>query len=141
MLFIIFMQIPDEELKLNLLTKMKEDSKESEILTEVVFDAAIEVVDKFFSKVSIILCDLSKRFFFSHGHQFDIALFLLPQTSTKSGKDKLSKLAKHQSQRMGRVLGTIVARKYPSLNTTDEMTLNDLLEWYLWPNFLQIYGM
>ena len=83
----------------------------------------------------------SQRGFFLRGYQFDIALFLLPQTSTESAKDKLSKLAKHQSQSMGRVLGTIVARKYPSFNTTDEMTVNDLIEWYLWPNFLQIYGM
>ena len=51
--FYVCLQIPYEELKLNLLTKINEDSKESEILMEVVFDAALEVVDKFFSEVSM----------------------------------------------------------------------------------------
>ena len=53
-------------------------------------------------------------------------------------------LEKHHSKQVGKVLGTILSQKYKHLKDRStgnfQVSLADLLDWYLWPNYLQLYG-
>ena len=50
--------------------------------------------------------------------------------------------ANNNSKLLGNVLGTILKKKYPQLNEDDTVndwiTLDVLLEWDLWPNYVKI---
>ena len=48
--FLLLLKVPDE-LKLDLLAQMKGDSEDHEVLTSVMFDAAMRIVDLVFSEV------------------------------------------------------------------------------------------
>ena len=44
-----------------------------------------------------------------------------------------------KSERIFVYLGHILKKKYP--NFKDELSLDELLDWDLWPGFLKIYGI
>ena len=44
------------------------------------------------------------------------------------------------SQQVANLLGNLLEKKYPNIQETDEIFVNDLLEWDLWPGFLHIYS-
>ena len=50
--------------------------------------------------------------------------------------------ADNNSKLLGNVLGTILKKKYPQLNEDDTVndwiTLDVLLQWDLWPNYVKI---
>ena len=63
--------------------------------------------------------------------------------SSENMAEKFQELAQHQSKDVGKVLGTILSRQYKHLKDDKgeyQISLADLLDWYLWPNYLQIYG-
>ncbi len=40
---------------------------------------------------------------------------------------------------MRNMFGNLLTKRYPAVN--DAITLNQLLEWEMWPGFIKIYGM
>lgn len=51
------------------------------------------------------------------------------------------KLAATESERMGKLLGRLLKKRYPSLHCEDaSIDFDELLAWDLWPNFIKIYG-
>ena len=38
------------------------------------------------------------------------------------------------------LLGRILKKKYPDVHDRSSISLDDLLEWPLWPNFIKIFG-
>ena len=63
--------------------------------------------------------------------------------SDENMAERFRVLAQHQSKEVGKVLGTILSRQYHHLKDDTgnfQISLADLLEWYLWPNYLQLYG-
>lgn len=76
-------------------------------------------------------------------HALFIAIMFLIQSSDRASQRFDELAAQSQSKLMGRLLGTMVTYKYPMFkegSSQFDLSLDDLLEWYLWPNFLQIYG-
>ena len=47
---------------------------------------------------------------------------------------------KLKSNRVIRILGEILKKRYPNFEETNTVPLIDLLEWDHWPGFIQIYG-
>jgi len=53
------------------------------------------------------------------------------------------KLADTNSPHLGKLLGKLLKKKYPYLHPNiKEITFSfdDLLHWFLWPNFIKLYG-
>ena len=61
------------------------------------------------------------------------------QTSSYSLRS-IERLQVVKSQQVVHLLGNLLLRKYPNFQETDEIPVIDLLEWELWPGFLNIYG-
>ncbi len=61
------------------------------------------------------------------------------QTAMEAARD-IEKLAATHSKRMGEVLGALLKKKYPQLDYQVPPSLNELLAWQLWPNFIKIHG-
>lgn len=40
----------------------------------------------------------------------------------------------------GTIFSEVLKRQYPDIQEKDEITLDDLLEWQLWPCFIDILG-
>ena len=47
---------------------------------------------------------------------------------------------KLKSNRVIKILGGILKKRYPDFEKTNTVPLIDLLEWDHWPGFIQIYG-
>ena len=47
---------------------------------------------------------------------------------------------KLKSDRVTKILGGILKKRYPDFEKTNTVPLIDLLEWDHWPGFIQIYG-
>ena len=52
----------------------------------------------------------------------------------------IQRLQDFKSQRVVRLLGNLLQKQYKNFKETDEILVIDLLEWDLWPVFLNIYG-
>ena len=50
-------------------------------------------------------------------------------------------IVENKSQRIVRLVGSILNKKYPHFHETNEIPFDDLLEWELWPGCLKIYGI
>eukprot|EP00731_Ephydatia_muelleri_P002838 Em0001g2838a len=71
--------------------------------------------------------------------QFGVAC---PMGSEKGGKQALyhiEELAQKESIRIGKLIGRILIKEYPSVcNTTCEVSFDDLIQWDCWPCFIRI---
>jgi len=52
--------------------------------------------------------------------------------------EEFERVAATESRHVGELLGRILRKRYPGL--TETISIEDLLGWNLWPNFIQIYG-
>jgi hypothetical protein len=46
----------------------------------------------------------------------------------------------HELERIGKLLGSILEKQYPSANDIESVTFDDLLGWHMWPIFITIRG-
>ena len=67
-----------------------------------------------------------------------VLIYLQPQ---HSGNHEFEKLATHQSERVGCLLGRILKKQYPHASDIGSISFSDLLEWHMWPIFITIFGM
>ena len=70
-----------------------------------------------------------------------------PLSYIQSNKDILQdfdKLAATHSERVGKLLGTLLKKEYPNLDPLGKevvsVTFDELLKWHLWPSFIKIQG-
>ena len=54
----------------------------------------------------------------------------------------LDSLASVKSRRVGTLFGRLLVRKYPQIEHREliDISLDDLLNWSYWPNFIKIYS-
>ena len=55
--------------------------------------------------------------------------------------NEIERLANVDSKRVGSLLGRILVKQYPKAEYIQAVTFDDLLEWYMWPIFITIFGM
>ena len=48
---------------------------------------------------------------------------------------------RNKSKHVIKLLGNILSKKYPSFDESPTVPFTDLLEWDLWPGFINLYGM
>ena len=61
----------------------------------------------------------------------------------KYAEQDFETLATKESAHIGRLLGSLLKKKYPDLHPDIEqvtISFDDLLQWRLWPNFIKLYG-
>jgi hypothetical protein len=46
----------------------------------------------------------------------------------------------HESERIGRLLGSILEKQYPKATDIKGVSFDDLLGWHMWPIFITIFG-
>ena len=76
---------------------------------------------------------------FIHSYEVNTVSLLQPENAEQDSK----KLAVSNSPHVGRLLGKLLKKKYPSLHPDIKeisIPFNDLLHWFLWPNFIKLYG-
>ena len=71
------------------------------------------------------------------GKMHALVYHLQPQ---KSGNREFERLASHESERVGQLLGHILERQYPNAGDIKSISFSDLLEWHMWPIFITIFG-
>ena len=121
------------KLSIDLVCTMEEIEDISPVLADTMMDAGYHAIDVLFSKVSCICFGNV----FHEGNLFFLFLCVQRQYS----RDQFEKLAKHESERVGRLLGRILAKQYPNADDIQAVSFNDLLEWNMWPIFITIFGM
>jgi len=59
-----------------------------------------------------------------------------------SAAENFNKMTVKDSKLLGNILGSILMKRYPQINDEDTknewMTLDILLEWNLWPNYVKL---
>lgn len=60
--------------------------------------------------------------------------------STNEAKHEFEKLAATQSEKIGKLLGTLLKKKYNDMDPRVPLSFDELLGWHLWPNFIKIHG-
>ena len=71
--------------------------------------------------------------------QFNLLLYLAQSRyiTTRS----IERIMTSKSARVINALGSILKKKYPKFSQKEEFPLRSLLEWDLWPGFMNIYGI
>ena len=55
--------------------------------------------------------------------------------------DQINELVQKESDRIGKLIGCILLKKYPgAASSAFKVTFNDLMEWDVWPCFIKISG-
>ena len=60
------------------------------------------------------------------------------KNTQEAATKQFEELAAVQSKHIGNLLGNMLKKKYPCV--VHELSLDDLLHWNLWPNFMKIFG-
>ena len=60
----------------------------------------------------------------------------------EGAEQDFERLAATQSTHVGMLLGNLLKKKYPNMQPGTEITisLDEVLQWSLWPNFIKLYG-
>ena len=66
--------------------------------------------------------------------------FFLQQA--EGAEQDFERLAATESTQVGMLLGNLLKKKYPNIQPGTEITisLDEVLQWSLWPNFIKLYG-
>ena len=67
--------------------------------------------------------------------------YIFSHVQPQHSGNEIERLANVDSKRVGSLLGRILEKQYPNADDIRAVTFNDLLEWYMWPIFITIFGM
>ena len=129
---------PEEQI--DMLCELEDGSNTSSsciLVTNIFITESIAALEELvFSQVSLITgisvnCQMCY-------YTFKLLLYL---TQSRYNFGSIERIMNSKSARVVNALGSILKRKYPNFSQEDKFPLENLLEWDLWPGFINTHGI